>query len=135
MAKNNYAATAMVSYISAIGFAHRLASLSDPTKTDMIKMLLRGCSRRTKQVDSRLPITLEILEKIIKATDHTITSEYRRKMMKSMCTTAFFCSTANRRNSNKIRTADIKHYKSEPDLLFFGYLGHVHFFQNNYALF
>ena len=41
LAEKAYAASTVVSYISALSFPHRLASLPDPTKSEMIKLALR----------------------------------------------------------------------------------------------
>ena len=45
LAEKNYAASTVSSYISALSFPHRLASMPDPTKSEMIKLALRGYSK------------------------------------------------------------------------------------------
>lgn len=92
LARRNYASATVLTYVSSIGFVHRIASLPDPTKTDMIKLILRGYSKHNKQLDHRLPITLPILEQIVNAMEHTISSAYQKKLMKAMCTMAFFAA-------------------------------------------
>jgi len=87
-----YAAATVLSYISAIGFVHRMAMLPDPSKTDLIKLTLRGYSKIMRKVDRRLPITLPLLEQLLDAVNHTVSSDYQRKMIRAMCATAFFAA-------------------------------------------
>ena len=42
LAEQKYASSTVLTYISALGFPHRLAGLPDPTKGDMIPLTLRG---------------------------------------------------------------------------------------------
>ena len=44
LAEQKYAASTVLTYISALSFPHRLASLPDPTKRDMNQLALRGYS-------------------------------------------------------------------------------------------
>lgn len=92
LAKNSYTASTVMTYISAIGFVHRMAALPDPTKVHLIQLALRGYSKIHKHADIRLPISLPMLEQIVSPIDHTIDSDYQRKMMKAMCTAAFFAA-------------------------------------------
>ena len=71
LAEKNYGASTVSSYISAETFPHRLASLPDPTKSKMIKLAMRGNSKMNPSRDTRLPISLPILENIILTCEHT----------------------------------------------------------------
>ena len=42
LAEQKYAASTVASYISALSYPHRLASLFDPTKSEMIQLALRA---------------------------------------------------------------------------------------------
>ena len=42
LAEQKYAASTVLTYISALSFPHCLASLPDPTKSDMIQLALRA---------------------------------------------------------------------------------------------
>ena len=55
----------VTSYLSAIGYAHRLTGVNDPTETALIRQILKGYSKLTPAHDVRLPITLPILRQII----------------------------------------------------------------------
>ena len=81
----------MVTYISAIGFIHRVAEVPDPTKSERVQLILRGFSKlRSTGADIRLPITLPLLEKIISALVHTQPTQFQRKLAQAMCSLAFF---------------------------------------------
>ena len=92
LAEQKYAASTVASYISAFSYLHRLASLFDPTKSEMIRLALRGYSKLNPSADSRLPITLPILEDIILACEHTKSSLYSRKLIQAMYAIAFFAA-------------------------------------------
>ena len=65
LAEQKYAASTVLTYISAFGFPHRLTALPDLTNADIIQLALRGYSKRYPSRDCRLPISLSILENII----------------------------------------------------------------------
>ena len=67
LAEQKYAASTVLTYISALSFPHRLTSLPDPTKRDMIQLALRGYGKMNLSHDTRLPISLPLLEKIVSA--------------------------------------------------------------------
>ena len=92
LAEQKYAASTVLTYISALSYPHRLASLSDPTKADMIQIALRGYSKLNPSFDVRLPISLPILENIIAASDHTQSALYYRTMTRAMYAFAFFAA-------------------------------------------
>ena len=92
LAEKNYAASTVSSYISALSFPHRLASVPDPTKSEMIKLALRGYSKMNPSRDTRLPISLPILENIILACEHTKSSLYSKKLTQAMYALAFFAA-------------------------------------------
>ena len=56
-------------YVSAPGYFRRLAGLRDPTKTFYISEMLKGYGKIGYKLDSRLPITLPILVRIMKGLD------------------------------------------------------------------
>ena len=90
MYQNNYAASTTNTYVSAIGYCHRLAGFHDPTKVFFIMEMLKGYGKLDFRVDTRLPITLPILKQILKVSSSTASSPYRACLFNAMCTTAFF---------------------------------------------
>ena len=85
-----YASSTVSSYLSAIGYAHRLAGVNDPTETALIRQTLKGYSKLTPAQDVHLPITLLILSQIIASFQHTTGSAYQLRMLTAMCSLAFF---------------------------------------------
>ena len=61
-----YASSTVNTYVSALGYFHRLAGLQDPTKTFYIIEMLKGYGKIGYKLDSRLPVTLTILVCIMK---------------------------------------------------------------------
>lgn len=92
LADNHYSAATSLTYISALGYVHRLASLPDPTKSDLIKTALKGYAKLHPTLDSRLPITLPILAQVISACEHTLSSCFQRKLIRAMFALAFFAA-------------------------------------------
>jgi len=87
---HEYASSTVATYVTAIGYYHRLAGIPDPSKTSYIIEMLKGYHKLSKKLDTRLPITLPILHRIIKSCDITCSSQYTRLLFIAMCTLAFF---------------------------------------------
>ena len=85
-----YASSTVNTYVSALGYFHRLAGLWDPTKTFYITEMLKGYGKIGYKLDSRLSITLPILVRIMKGLDIFCVSQYDLFMFKAMCAMAFF---------------------------------------------
>ena len=64
----------ITSYTAAIGYVHKFLNLYDPTKVTIVQKVLSTCNKIHKSVDSRLPITLVILQQLIQAVNHTISN-------------------------------------------------------------
>lgn len=90
MFQHQYAASTANTYVSALGYCHRLAGVSDPTKVFWVLEMLKGYGKLNSRVDTRLPITLPILRNILQQTPALCSSAYRAYLFKAMCTTAFF---------------------------------------------
>ena len=92
LAEHKYAASTVLTYISALGLPHRLACLPYPTKVDIIQLVLRGYSKLNPSRDSRLPISLPILENIISSCVRTQSTLYHRNLMQAMYAIAYFAA-------------------------------------------
>ena len=64
---NKYASSTVNTYVSALGYYHRLAGLRDLTKTFYIRKILKGYGKISHKLDTRLPITLPILVRMMQA--------------------------------------------------------------------
>lgn len=52
-------------YVSGLSFYHKINGFHDPTDAFIITKLLEGCRRSRNTTDSRSPITLDILRKVL----------------------------------------------------------------------
>ena len=80
----------MTSYLSAIGYAHKLAGVNDPTETAIIRQILKGYRKLAPVRDVRLPLTQPILRQLVASFQRTTESAYQLKMFSTMCYVAFF---------------------------------------------
>ena len=87
---NHYAISTVNTYVSALGYYHRLVGLNDPTKTFYIAEMLKGYRRINRTLDSRLPITLPILVRIMQVSRSVCASKYQSYMFQATCSMAFF---------------------------------------------
>ena len=90
MFQRNYAASNSNTYVSALGYSHRLAGVHDPTKVFWVIEMLKGYGKLGPRLDTRMPIILPILRSILQQTPTICGSDYRRCLFTAMCTTAFF---------------------------------------------
>ena len=80
----------VTSYLSAIGYAHMLAGVNDPTENVLIRHILKEYSKLAPAHGVRLPITLPILRRIIASFQRTTESAYQLQMLTAMCSLDFF---------------------------------------------
>ena len=83
------APSTITSYLSAIGYVHKIKGYSDPTKSFLIHKLLTALSRR-RLADLRLPITRPVLHELVKSLQHTNSSAYQRCLYSAMFLLAFY---------------------------------------------
>ncbi len=77
--------------VSAIGYSHKICGYEDPTDNFAIRQLLEGFRRlRPKQPDSRLPITLPMLHRILDSLIRICYSQYEVLCFQAAFTLAFF---------------------------------------------
>ena len=90
MFQHQYAASTANTYVSALGYCHRLAGVNNPTKVFWVIEMLKGYGKLGSHVDKCLPITLPILCNILQQTPSLCSSVYRAYLFQALCTTAFF---------------------------------------------
>lgn len=86
-----YKPSTIASYISAISFIHKLNSWSDPTNNFLVKKILKGTQNLSKTIDARLPITKDILKRLVNAVECVIIGKYNKVLLRAMMTLAYFC--------------------------------------------
>ena len=87
---NHYAPSTVSTYVSALGYSHKLSGFPDPSQTFFIIQMLKGYSKLGAHLDSRLPITLPILHKTIAASSRFSCSKYQICQFQAMCSIAFY---------------------------------------------
>jgi hypothetical protein len=88
--ERHYAASTVNTYISALSYSHKLSGLPDPTRVFYIAQMLKGYGKNRARLDSRLPITLSILQRLIEVSPRLTSSHYQICQFKAMCSLAFF---------------------------------------------
>ena len=88
--KHGYAPTTIVSYTSAIGYVHRISNVTDPTNSVLVQKILSSTLKLKANFDPRLPITLLVLQQLVRALQTTVQSYSHRCLLKAMFVVAFF---------------------------------------------
>ena len=89
LCQQSYASSTVQSYISAIGYLHKLAGFADPTKSFLLSQILKGYGKVSARQDSRLPITPTILNRLIHISNSFKISPHQRAIFQAMCSLAF----------------------------------------------
>ena len=105
----NYSPSSIASYISAISFVHKSNNLTDPTNSFLIKKILKGAHNLKGRKDVRLPITKDILIKLMNALPFVIQNVDNQLLLISMFALAFYAflrigeiTTKNHLNGSKV---------------------------------
>ena len=88
--RDNKAPTTIASALSPLAFVHKVAGIPDPTECFIVKKMLSGASKLRKQPDARLPIVPHVLKQLVVMAKFASQSEYERRMLTAMFTTAFY---------------------------------------------
>lgn len=109
----DYIASTISTYISAIGFVHKLKQMSDPTKEFVVEKILYSI-HKDKKCDSRMPITSVKLAQLVKALNDTLSHDYDRILMTAMFTLAYHAllrigemAVSNKNFSNVIKRSQL----------------------------
>ena len=86
--QHNYASSTVNTYISVLGYIHRLVIFDHQTKVSFIMEMLKGYRKVGVRFDTRLPITVSILELMCTTCAQVLVCEYIVCMFKAMYTTA-----------------------------------------------
>lgn len=84
-----YSPSTITSHTSAISYIHKLASCPDPTSSFIVRKLLKGCNNLSSRSDTRLPITKDILIKLIGALKFFVSDPYHQVLLKAIFLLAF----------------------------------------------
>lgn len=87
----NYQPSTIASYMSALIYVHKMKCYDDPTDSFYIKKVLKGNQNLKNSVDSRLPITKDMLTKLVQAVPSVISNPYNQHLLKAMMALAYYC--------------------------------------------
>ena len=85
----NYAPTTITSAISALAFVNKLYGVNDQHSHFVVVKMLEGYRRTRNTPDSRLPITLNILHRIIDVVPNIGLSHFNQSLVRAMQLLAF----------------------------------------------
>ena len=80
----------ITSYTCALGYIHKLMNAPDPTSKFCVQKVLAATNKLNKSHDSRLPITIVILQRLCESLFHTVPKLYLRQLFRTMFIVAFF---------------------------------------------
>ncbi|VDI66828.1 Hypothetical predicted protein [Mytilus galloprovincialis] len=89
MFKKSYAPSTISTYLSAIAYVHKMMSMPDNTQSFLVEKLVTGTYRLSKTFDSRLPITIPILNKLIQSITLVVKCTYDQVLFKAIFLFAF----------------------------------------------
>ena len=84
------ASSTIATYVSSVGYVHKLRGLTDPTKDFVVSKLLEGARRLRPCKDSRLPISLPLLRDIISALPTICLNQFESTLFRAVFLSAFF---------------------------------------------
>ena len=87
--QRNFAVSTVSTYISALGYFHKLHGHADPSKNFLVNQMMKGYSKIDIRLDSRLPITLPILHRLVSSSSQLSCSSYNITLFQAMCLFAF----------------------------------------------
>ena len=86
-----YAPASISSYISALGYVHKIRVLSGPSTAFIVRRLLRSEHKSGRKGNTRLPITEPILLELVKSLSGVTDSYYDQIMFRSIFLLVFMC--------------------------------------------
>ena len=86
----HYVPSTVTTYISALGYSHKLLGFPDPSKVFYVSQILKGYKKVGFRLDSRLPITLPILNRLVSIAPSLQGSPYQMSQFRAMCSLAFY---------------------------------------------
>ncbi|OCT58760.1 hypothetical protein XELAEV_18001723mg [Xenopus laevis] len=87
-----YSASSIQKHLAGISFWLKLLGLEDVTKSFLLKQILKGISRMGRSSDTRKPITLLILNKLLAALPQVCFSPYEQVLFRVLFIFCFFAA-------------------------------------------
>jgi hypothetical protein len=85
-----FASTTIITYTTALGYAHKVFMLYDPINSTLVQKLLASVCRISPSSDNRLPITKILLLNLVMSVNQMSIPYYHKLLIKTMFIVAFF---------------------------------------------
>ena len=89
LVEQGYRPATVSSYISAIGYMHKIQNIADPTGSFVVVQLLKSVHKSCPSADTRLPIDKCLLDKLVAGLLHVVPARYDRCLFSAMFMIAF----------------------------------------------
>ncbi len=89
LAQSGMAPATIAAKLSAISFVHKICQRPDPTASFLVKKLMAALHRARPQCDLRLPLSVDMLQRMLVNLPHMGFTPYQRIMLQSMLTLSF----------------------------------------------
>lgn len=87
--QSKFAPSTISTYLSAIGYVHKILGFDDPTQSFLVQQLLQGAYKLRPSFDTRLPITIDILTRLIESVPVVVPSLYEQRLFQALFAFAF----------------------------------------------
>ena len=124
---HNSAPATVASAISAIAFYHKIHAMEDPSASFLIRKILKGLSKTSSLLDSRIPITPPILDKLLAAIPSVHPSRYNQALFSAMFGTmfgAFLCISEVTSSPHNIGYQQVVLTSDSASITFYSYKHH-----------
>ena len=85
-----YAAASISQKTAALGFQHKIVGAVDPCSSQIVKQALTGVKNLRPPTFTRLPISIDILHRLVQKTDHILEDQFLAHAFKAMMVVAFY---------------------------------------------
>ena len=90
LSRQGFKVSTILSYLSALGYVHRLVGAIDPVKSQVVQKLLSAFQKRGQTLDVRCPMTLPIIKCLLVANKRTLWAAFEKAAMEAIMLVAFF---------------------------------------------
>lgn len=87
--ERSYSPSTILSHVSALSYVHKLLNVFDPTSSFLVRKMIKGCENLHTNKESRLPITKDILAKLLNSLDICIADYNVRILLGAVFLLAF----------------------------------------------
>ena len=82
--------TTIQTHVAGLNYIHNITGFASPSSHFLVKKMIHGSRKLTNKPDKRLPITITILNSLLRCIDHMSIPHYDKLLYKAMFLTAFF---------------------------------------------